>query len=235
MPSHDGPYHEPLERRITEHLEPLRAAPLLILDLRGNEGGGVHTSDSLAPFYTSAKTQPRRAYSGREAVVSSPDQLAYFQGVARNMAPGSAWEKRFLALVERMQREPGKVLVTDVWGNPPEPPPPPAPAYERPAHFAILIDRGTVSAAEAFVLAAWKSDRVTIFGDNSGGSIDYQSVSIVPLACRQHGLRLGYPTIGGSEHLPAGGFNAEGIPPDVRIGPKVADPIQFIVEYYAKR
>ena len=45
---------------------------------------------------------------------------------------------------------------------------------------------------------------------------------------------LGYPTMAGSEHLPAGGFNAEGIPPDVRIGPEVTDAIQFIVDYYAK-
>jgi hypothetical protein len=234
MPSHDGPYREPLERLIAEHLEPLRAAPLIIVDLRGNEGGGAQTSDPLAPFYESAKTQPRRAYSGREAVVSSPDQIKYFQERVRNMQPGSAWEKRFAALVERMQREPGKVVATDVWGNPPEPPPPHAPAYPKPEHFAILIDRGSVSAAEAFVLTAWKSDRVTIFGDRSGGSIDYQSVSIVPLACRTHGLMLGYPTMAGSEHLPAGGFNAEGIPPDVRIGPEVADAIQFIVDYYAK-
>jgi hypothetical protein len=235
MPSHDGPYREPLERLIAGHLEPLRAAPLIIVDLRGNEGGSAQTSDPLAPFYRSAKTQRRRAWSGREAVVSSPDQISYFQSLVRNMTPGSAWEKRFLALVARMQREPGKVLATDVWGNPPEPPPPPAPAYARPEHFVLLIDRGTVSAAEAFVLAAWQSDRVTLFGEPSGGSIDYQSVSIVPLACRRHGLRLGYPTIAGSEHLPAGGFNADGIPPDVRIGPAVADPIQFIVDHYAKR
>ncbi|MFL6293964.1 MAG: S41 family peptidase [Thermoanaerobaculia bacterium] len=234
MPSHDGPYREPLERLITEHLDQLRASPLIIVDLRGNEGGGAQTSDPLAPFYESAKTQPRRTYSGQEAVVSSPDQIAYFQRLVGGMQPGSAWDKRFKALVERMQREPGKVVVADVWGNPPEPPPPHPPAYPRPEHFAILIDRGAVSAAEAFVLTAWKSDRVTIFGDRSGGSIDYQSVSIVPLACRSHGLMLGYPTMAGPEHLPAGGFNAEGIPPDVRIGPEVADAIQFIVDYYAK-
>ena len=45
---------------------------------------------------------------------------------------------------------------------------------------------------------------------------------------------LGYPTMAGSEHLPAGGFKADGIPPDVRIGPEVADAIKFIVDYYAK-
>jgi hypothetical protein len=233
MPSHDGPYREPLERLIAAHLEQLRAARLIIVDLRGNEGGSAYTSYPLVPFYESAQTQPRRAYSGKEVVVSSPDQIAYFQGLVQNMEPGSAWHKRGQALVERMQREPGKVLVTDVWGNPPEPPPPHPPAYPRPEHFAILIDRGTVSAAEAFVLDAWKSKRVTVFGDRSGGSIDYQSVYTVPLACPSRGLILGYPTLGGSEHLPAGGFNAEGIPPDVRIGPEVADAIQFIVNHYA--
>lgn len=39
-------------------------------------------------------------------MVSSPDQIAYFQQLVRNMQPGSAWEKRFVELVERMQREP---------------------------------------------------------------------------------------------------------------------------------
>ena len=232
MPSHDGPYREPLERLIAAHLEQLRAARLIIVDLRGNEGGSAHTSHPLVPFYESAQTQPRRTYSGKEVVVSAPDQIAYFQGIVQNMEPGSAWHKRGQALVERMQREPGKVLVTDVWGNPPEPPPAHPPAYPKPEHFAILIDRGAVSAAEAFVLAAWKSKRVTVFGDRSAGSIDYQSVYMVPLACPSRGLMLGYPTLGSSEHLPAGGFNAEGIPPDVRIGPEVADPIQFIVEHY---
>ena len=232
MPSHDGPYYEPLERLVAAHLEQLREARLIIVDLRGNEGGGAQTSAPLAPFYESAQSQPRRAFSGKEVVVSSPDQIDYFQRIAGNMEPGSAWQKRFQALVERMRREPGKVLATDVWANPPEPPPAPAPAHPKPEHFAILIDRGTVSAAEAFVLSAWKSKRVTVFGERSGGSIDYQSVYMVPLDCRTHGVMLGYPTIGGSEHLPAGGFNAEGIPPDVRIGPEVADPIQFIVEHY---
>jgi hypothetical protein len=233
MPSHDGPYREPLERLIAENLESLRAAPLIIVDLRGNEGGGAQTSAPLEPFYQSEKTQPRRDYTGREVVVSSPDQIRYFERLASEMAGAPAYAERFRALVERMRSEPGKALVTDVWGNPPAPPDPPGPTYERPERFALLIDRGTVSAAEAFVLTAWKSARVTLFGEPSGGSIDYQSVSIVRLACPGRGLLLGYPTIGGSEHLPVSGFNAEGIPPDVPIGPEVVDALQFIVDYFA--
>jgi hypothetical protein len=235
MPSHDGPYREPLEKLIAGHLDELRAAHLIVVDLRGNEGGGSQTSAPLQPFYESAKTQPRRAYAGREVVVSSPDQIRYFENKAKEMEPGGAYEKRFQALVERLKQEPGRAVVADVWGNPPEPEPPHAAPYPHPEHFAMLIDRGSVSAAEAFVLSAWTSDRVTVFGQPTGGSIDYQSVSIVRLDCKKHGLALGYPTLGSSEHLPAGGFNAEGIPPDVPIGPAVADQLQFVVDHYARR
>ena len=42
-------------------------------------------------------------------------------------------------------------------------------------------------------------------------------------------------TIGASEHLPAGGLNAEGIPPDVRIEDDRADPCAVIVEHPSKR
>lgn len=233
MPSHDGPYREPLERLVADHLDELKAASLVVVDLRGNEGGGSQTSAPLEPLYESARRQPRRAYTGREVVVSSPDLIRYFENQAKSMQPGGAYEKRFQALVERMRREPGRVLVTDVWGNPPEPEPPHAAPYPKPERFAILVDRGTVSAAEAFVLSAWTSARVTLFGQPTGGSIDYQSVAIVPLDCRKHGLALGYPTLGSSEHLPAGGFNA-GIPPDVTVGPEVDDPLRFIVDHFAK-
>ena len=235
MPSHDGPYRAPLEKLIAEHLDQLLTSELIVVDLRGNEGGSSQTSAPLAPFHESTRNRPRRGYTGREVVVSSPDLIRYYENLAKSMEPGGAYEKRFLALVERMRREPGQVLVTDVWGNPPAPPAPPPEPYLRPTHFAILMDGGAVSAAEAFVLSAWDSERVTLFGSPSGGSIDYQSVAIVPLDCRRHALALGFPTLGGSEHLPAGGFNAEGIPPDVSIGPEVADPLQFVVDYYSKQ
>ena len=240
MPSHDGPYREPLERLLAQNHDALLAAPLLIADIRGNEGGGSQTSVPLAPFYTSQKKRPRPTYEGREVVVSSADQIRYFDAIAKANEPGSFYAKRFDQLVERMRREPGKLLVTDVWGNPPPPEtaadsgsdPDGVVISDGPKHFAILMDRGTVSAAEAFVLATWQFERVELFGENSGGTIDYQSVQIVRVACPSLGFGLGYPTIGASEFLPRGGFNATGIPPDVRIGAEVQDPLQFIVDYY---
>lgn len=231
MPSHDGPYRDVLAGLVTSHLEALRKAPLLVIDVRGDEGGGAQTSAPLEPFYVSARRRPRPHYEGKEVVVASADLANYYERLSKEMEPGGMLEKRFTELVARMRREPGRVLKTDIWGNQPTAEPAVKPAAERPRKVAIVMDRGSVSAAEAFVLAAWEYEGVTIYGDNSGGSIDYQSVSMRPLACTLHSMWVGYPTMGGSETLPRGGFNATGIPPDVRIPADASDPIGFVVTH----
>ncbi len=231
MPSHDGAYGPRLEQLVSKSLDALQSAKLVVLDLRGNEGGGTQTSDVLAPFIWSPRLRPRPAYTGSEVVVSSPDQIAYFERLAGNMNPATPLGRRFAGIVDRMRREPGQVIATEVWGrqDPTEKPPM---VYPAPAHFAILTDRGAVSAAEAFVLEAWVYDRVDTFGEPTGGSIDYQSVFMVPLDCKRHSYFLGYPTIGGSNDLPRGGFNATGIQPDVPIPATEPDPVGFIMAHY---
>jgi hypothetical protein len=231
MPSHDGPYHDPLEQLVAANLAALEAAPWLIIDVRGDEGGGAQTSAPLEPFYTSERKRPRPQYEGKEVVVASADLVSYYEKLLKAQQPGSIYETRFTDLVARMRREPGKVIATDIWGGVPEARPTPRPAGKRPRKVAILLDRGTVSAGEAFILSAWVNEGVTLYGERSGGSIDYQSVSMVPLACTTHALWVGYPTMGGSDRLPAGGFNATGIVPDVPIPPGEADPIRFVVEH----
>ena len=48
------------------------------------------------------------------------------------------------------------------------------------------MDGAVVSAGEAFVLNAMKNEKVTLFGENTGGVIDYQSVTIVNLPKMNH-------------------------------------------------
>jgi C-terminal processing protease CtpA/Prc len=108
-------------------------------------------------------------------------------------------------------------------------------ATPRPRNVAILMDGAVVSAGEAFVLAAMKNEKVTLFGENTGGVIDYQNVTITRVpGCPSLGINLGYPTLAASDRLPAGGVNATGVAPDVRIGRAVRDPIRFIINYYAR-
>ena len=89
------------------------------------------------------------------------------------------------------------------------------------------MDRGVASAGEAFVLQARRSTKVTLYGDRTAGMIDYQSVMVVRLACRDRGILFGYPMIAASATLPKDGLNARGIQPDERIDPSVVDAIEW--------
>jgi C-terminal processing protease CtpA/Prc len=161
-------------------------------------------------------------------VLSSPDNIAYFKQMqSEGWVPSK--------LVDRMRANPGKVIPF----NDPESAsniaitPLGDVSTPLPRNVAILIDGAVVSAGEAFVLKAMKNQKVKLFGQNTGGVVDYQSVTIVNLlACSSLGLYLGYPTSAASARLPVGGINATGIPPDVRIPLKIRDPIKFIIDYY---
>lgn len=103
---------------------------------------------------------------------------------------------------------------------------------ERPRNVAILVDAMTVSAAEAFVLSAMRYTKVTVFGQPTGSSIDYQTVGTVRFGPAGAGLHLGYPLIVGSDRLPEGGVRPTGIVPDVLIDAAHPDPVRFIIEHY---
>ncbi len=232
MPSHSPEYAEQLKALIDAHDKELRAAALVIVDIRGDEGGSSQTSDALAPFYYSENQKPEMVPGGHPVVLSSPDQIKYFEAMAKQSNPQSDWGKMLASLVGQLKENPGKIIPMSEKGDPYTPTEKPANLSASPKHFAILTDRADVSAAEAFVLEARKYDRVTQFGENTGGTIDYQNIQMVPLECKTHGYYIGFPTIGGSDLLPKGGFNGVGIPPNVRVGKDVQDWVRFVVEYY---
>jgi hypothetical protein len=234
IPSHSPEFADKLNALIQEHDSDLRSASLVIADIRGDEGGSAQTSDALAPFYYSTEQRTSAGVDGRPVVLSSPDQIKYFEMMEMQSDPASDWGKLLFSLVKRLKQNPGRVIPLSLDEQPDLSAKEPARLSVLPHHFAILMDRGDVSAAEAFVLAARIYERVTLFGENTGGTIDYQNVQMLPLDCKPCGLWIGFPTIASSDLLPSGGFNRVGIPPDVRIDPEVADKIRFIVDYFAK-
>jgi C-terminal processing protease CtpA/Prc len=95
---------------------------------------------------------------------------------------------------------------------------------------AVLIDGGTVSAAEAFLEQARRSTRVTTFGAPTAGALDYQSVNIVRIGDTARRWYLGYPTITARADLPRGGMRGKGIAPDVRVDwASVPDPFGWVI------
>jgi hypothetical protein len=219
IPSHDPTYRPRLDSLVAEHDSVLRVATTLVIDLRGNEGGSSLTTRVLSPYLHTEEQRPPLGAQGPPAILVSDDNLAYFKqlGVPDSMLARLASRRGQVVEVPPSTRDASADTL---------------PELARPAHVAILVDRGVVSAGEAFLLSAMRNTKVTVFGENTGGVIDLQNVRIVRLACRGRGLLLGYPTIAASAELPDGGLNAIGIAPDVRIPAGVEDPIAFILSHY---
>jgi hypothetical protein len=217
VPSHDPQYRSALDTLVARHRSDLSTRPYLVIDIRGDIGGGSMTTAPLVPFLVSRTQRDPTGPQGNSTVVSSPDNIRYFQ---RGWNPDS--------ILERMAAAPGAVMPlmrNETLGMPF----PNDSVLGAPHRVGVLMDRGVASAGEAFVLQARRSTKVTLFGENTWGMIDYQSVMVVRLACRERGILFGYAMIAASATLPKDGLNAEGIPPDVRIGRDVADPIREVI------
>lgn len=239
VPSHVPSHARRVSALVEQYRGALGRAETLVIDLRGNEGGSTRTTNALVPFLTTREQRPPRYLAGGEsAVVAAEDNIAYFQRMT--WAPPR--------LVERLEAaDPGTIIS---FADPPAPGAGEEVAGEEggadssaaadgepafPRNVAILTDRMTVSAAEAFVLRAMRSRKVTLFGEPTGSSIDYQNVGIVGFGCREAGLYVGYPTIIGSDRLPEGGVRPTGIVPDVPLDADAADPVAGIIRHYRTR
>ena len=215
MRSHDPAYRPALDSLVAAHRSDLESADRLIVDLRGNEGGSSLTSAALLPFIASDSQLPSPLHEGDPMMLSSADQIAY---ATRYFAgPGGPdASPRLQRLLGRMREHPGQ-LVALLDSGESRPTPPRVTPVVGPRRVGIIVDGGTVSAAEVLVAQAMRSTRVTVFGEPTEGALDYQSTYIVPFQSSGRRWLLGYPTITAHADLPARGIKGKGIAPHVRL------------------
>lgn len=207
VPSHDGPYQREIDSLVAAHREALRATPLIIIDLRGNEGGGSLTTRALHPYIVSRESRPTPYDSGRAVILSSPELLDYVRRVG-GASPSPAVQR----LIARMEANPGKFVHAyddDVATTPRATP------LEGDWKVAVLTNRGTVSASEVTVLMALRSTRATTIGEPTAGALDYQSTTIIGLGTGDRRWALGFPTTTAHADLPARGMRGKGIAPQI--------------------
>lgn len=223
IPSHDPTYQSAFDSLIVAHAAQLRRAERLIVDLRGNEGGSSGMTEALMPYLLTAGPPVHNSYR-QMMMLSSPDQIAYAR---RAFGPDTDPENQ--RRIARLQASPGKLvpLLDSLDSVPPDRP---DSAINGPARVGILTDRGTVSASEVMVQRAKRSARVTVFGENTAGALDYENVSIVPFLPHERRWFLGYPTLAANASLPAGGIRGKGIPPDVRLDLATTPDVLSVVD-----
>lgn len=229
IPSFDPGYRAALAALVAKHADALAAAELLIVDIRGNEGGSSGTAAPLLPFVFTDSVRTPIGPQGSPVAISTAVTRRYFARLLEQTQGAPVWQEA----MRRLEASPGQVVtLMDPFASLP---PRPAVVHAGPAQVAVLMDRGSVSAAEAFVLLARRYTRVTTFGQPTGGDIDYQTVMLVRLACSDRGVLLGIPMIGASHRLPEGGFRGRGIPADVTIAAAESDPIERIIAHFRPR
>ena len=224
VPSHSG-FRGVIDSLVRANENTLRHADRMIVDLRGNEGGGSQMTESLEPFISLKQDQPSVFTTTGALMLSSDDQIAFAR---RGFGPETTAFVR--GLVERLKAHPGELVPLDDPSTPPKAVDPRDWVVATgPRAVGVLIDRGTVSASEVLVLAALRSARATVFGEPTAGALDYQTASIVSISPREKRWYLGYGTITRSADLPRNGMRGRGIPPQFRLDlRRLADPIGYV-------
>jgi len=224
LPSFEQKYKAIIDSLVKSNVELLKATPHLIVDLRNNDGGYDMTYASLMPFIYS---NPFVVYY-REVRVS-PDAIALYKEALGKPDIGDqmkAFFDRAIALLE--ERKAGFVnfagKCTDTIKM--------ELFFSRPERVSIITDRATGSSAENFVSMARQSKRVTVFGDNTRGVVDYGDVVwLNPPGCPF--MELVIPTQR-SCRLSEATVDSIGFPPDVRI-PADVDAYQYILDWVTKQ
>lgn len=225
IPSHQYQYKAVLDSLIRANAGVLRSTEYLLVDLRGNEGGGSAMSNGLLPYVLGDSLDPVEHDFGDAVMLASPDQISYAK---RAFGPDtSAFVRRIVA---EMEAHPGElVLLSDP--NEERPVDRPPTPIRGPRRVAVMIDGGTVSASEVMVLKALRTDRAVVIGEPTAGALDYQSTSIVRIHPDESQWLLGYPTITAHTQLPQGGMRGKGIQPEVPMRwAEVGDPYAAVME-----
>lgn len=226
IPSHDHAFQSRFAAFVREHGDDIRRTGLLIVDLRGNEGGGSQATAPLHPWIATRERRVTPYDSGTPMMLSSPAQIRYAKRFT-----GTDTSAFVRSLVARMEARPGALVpLTDVAVVPP-----PDSVIEGSWRVVMMVDRGTVSAGEVMVLLGLRSTRAVVVGQPTAGALDYQSTSIVSLGLADRRWALGYPTITAHADLPRRGMRGKGIAPHVRIDwARIADPIAEVERRFAR-
>ncbi|WP_266366738.1 S41 family peptidase [Tellurirhabdus rosea] len=208
-----NPSYKPLiDSTLAAHENRLKQTPNWVLDVRYNGGGGTGTYQSLLPYlYTSPIvrtgsrywTSPTNIAKYRELGISFFDEVVAFGEKNPN-----AWFE-----------SPGDtVRLAEVLPNP--------------RRVAILASRRTGSAAEILLLHARQSRKVTLFGENTGGVLDYGDGVEHTLPYAPFTVVI---PVRRSNYLDYTHYDGIGITPDVRIPSGAWDWYGFVQDYWKQQ
>ncbi len=214
LPHFDHRMKPVIDSLIKTNRQKLLNTPNLIIDVRNNGGGSDISYMEILPYLY---TNPMKAVSS--AIWSSDDNIAKFQAVVDDKAYPESSKKETRALIEKMKAAKGTFIDRPDYTYTRDS------VYANPKRVAVLIDKGCASSGEQFVLAAKESKKVTTYGNNTAGVLDYANVQNLKMPCPTFGI---YYATSRSKRLPHYPIDNIGIAPDVRLPEDLKDPVKHV-------
>lgn len=211
-------YVAPTAALIKKNENVLKNTKHLIIDLRNNGGGSVLIYEKLMPYLYTNPILKEGGY-----VLATPENIKD-SGYAKEYPETSDSIrnvfKKYLTELKAHQGEMYKLYPIDTIKF--------KTISKNPERVSFLVNRGTGSAAEMFLLEAKQSKKVKLYGEHSSGAVDYTEFVKVEMPCKFYTLY--YPTCK-SLRLPDYPLDNIGIKPDVTIPADVTDWIDFVKKY----
>jgi hypothetical protein len=219
MKSFSIEYKKVTDSIIDANASTIKQLKYLIIDIRDNGGGVIMTYLHILPFLY---TNP--IISDPVYVKSSPANIADYERSSKDTLFPERTRNAFREMVKKMKRN-GNGLVKINDGG--------AFSYDStfkyPEKIGIIVNRGTASAAEFFLFQAMQSKKVTIFGTNTRGALDYTEVALRTLPCPYFIFNC---PMGRSDKISRPLIDNIGIKPNVLINKNNKDWVYFIQNYF---
>lgn len=172
MASFDGT-KRPIDSILKANEQLLNMVPNLVLDIRGNGGGGDDPWLPLIPYFY---TNPIRMI-GADALASETTIGIFKKRLEnKNISREDAdYLNKRLALMENKKGQWVTSNADEIYSA--------LKPKAFPKKIIIIMNNECGSAAEEFLLAARQSTKVTLVGENSIGNLDYSNIVTTPFSC----------------------------------------------------
>lgn len=183
----------------------LHTSPYLIIDLRDNGGGSDFAYD---PLRSLIYTNPVKIV-GLD-MLATGDNIRAWEKILGDPDLPADTKTIFAEMIEKARRNKGKLvnIIEDQTDTLKE-------VLPNPRKIAIIINRKCASTTEQFLLEALQSNKVTLFGEQSMGVLDYSNMREKEFFCPAY--TLWYATTRSRRIDTRQGIDNTGIQPHVKI------------------
>jgi Peptidase family S41 len=221
MPYFEQNYATVYDSLVKANADAFQQVSTLILDIRGNPGGSLRCLAPLMPYVCTGPVDYADNYRLCSADLIAESQRSLSAFTREGDTTRAGWQRKYVDSLVRHQGH--------FWFRPGgESPCETVPNSIR--NVAILMDHGTRSAAELMVLYFRQSSKVRLFGESTGGAVDYSDLLNYELPHSHFRLWVASSKRAVTSWDPA--YDESGIPVNVEVPDSEPDWVGFVRKYY---